>query len=76
MPFEFHSYDGKAETEALIDSGATGNFIDYRWVIQHRLGTQTLAEPIPVHNVDGTQNKAGLIRRYTDVMMTRGSKTE
>ena len=62
MPFDFHSYAGKAEEEALIDSGATGNFIDFRAVLKHRLGTKKLDVPIAVHNVDRTVNKAGYIR--------------
>src|SRR5882757_2411431 len=48
---------------ALIDSGATENFLDPRIMIRLRLPTERLAQPRTIHNIDGTQNKAGSIRR-------------
>jgi len=32
MKFDLHTYKGKVEEIALIDSGAMANFIDYRTV--------------------------------------------
>jgi len=32
MKFDLHMFKGKVEEIALIDSGATANFIDYRMV--------------------------------------------
>jgi hypothetical protein len=46
---------------ALLDSGATGMFIDRDYVKANRLTTRTLSTPIPVYNVDGTPNEAGSI---------------
>src|SRR5882757_9837997 len=48
---------------ALIDSGATENFLDPRIIIRLRLPTERLAQPRTIHNIDGTQNKTGSIRR-------------
>ena len=48
------------ETKALIDCGAEGKFVDSSlidWKQVHRL-----KKPIPVHNVDGTSNKAEALR--------------
>ena len=45
-----------AEEWALLDSGATENFIDAKTVIKMRLGTQKLAIQRPVYNVDGSPN--------------------
>ena len=42
---------------ALVDSGATGRFIDRNYVKANRLITWTLSIPIPVRNVDGTTNE-------------------
>jgi hypothetical protein len=33
IPFDFKTYMAKAEETALIDSGATENFIDYQTVV-------------------------------------------
>ena len=57
-----------AETKsmtALLDSGATGMFIDREYVKKSGFTTRTLSNPIPVCNVDGTPNEAGSI---TDVV--------
>jgi hypothetical protein len=37
------------------------NFLDYRTAIQWRVKTHQLAKPREVFNIDGTQNKAGII---------------
>ena len=54
---------------ALIDSGATGLFIDREYVNQSRLKTRILTKPVPVYNVDGTPNEAGSIREVVDVVL-------
>ena len=42
---------------ALLDSGATGLFIDKDFVKNNHLTTRPLTRPIPVYNVDGTPNR-------------------
>ena len=54
---------------ALLDSGATGLFIDATYVEQHRLTTRPLTHPIPVYNIDGTRNEAGSIRSVVDLVL-------
>ena len=76
MPFSFHTYLGKAEERALIDSGATDNFIDYKTVARLRLGSKKLRQPRPVRNVDGSPNKAGTISRYCDLVVQKGQQKE
>jgi hypothetical protein len=44
----------KRHTQALIDCGATGCFIDIKWVKLNNIPTCPLTKPIPVYNVDGT----------------------
>jgi len=47
--------------KALLDSGATGIFMDKRMAIRHRFKLQKLKRPIMVRNVDGTNNSRGAI---------------
>jgi len=60
----------ESSTEAMVDTGATGDFIDQDFVTQAKLLTHQLSRPIPVYNVDGTLNKAGSIHEVVDVVMT------
>ncbi|KAF8331729.1 uncharacterized protein EI90DRAFT_2919858 [Cantharellus anzutake] len=46
---------------ALLDSGATGNFVSPKFVRKHGLEMTPLPQPIPVCNIDGTPNKNGAI---------------
>jgi len=52
---------------ALLDSGATGLFIDPEFVQQNCLTMWLLARAIPVYNVDGTPNEQGAIHDIVDV---------
>ncbi|KAF7377638.1 hypothetical protein MSAN_00186600 [Mycena sanguinolenta] len=48
-------------TNALVDSGATSlGYADTDFVTQNRIPTTHLVRPIPVFNVDGTPNEAGI----------------
>jgi len=67
--FVLSHYRGQAEETALLDTGATENFIDYKTVARLRLGTQKLTIPRPVFNVDGTNNHHGTITHACDLMV-------
>jgi len=47
--------------KALLDSGATGMFMDKRTVAKHGFRLQKLEKPIAIRNVDGTNNSRGAI---------------
>jgi len=57
-------YGKKVQTKALVDLGATTNFIDRVIVENNNLVTHKLANPYYVINADGTPNKAGQITEY------------
>jgi predicted aspartyl protease len=59
----------KHTTQALIDSGATGMFIDGEWARSNNIPTRKLEFPIPVFNVDGTPNAAGQISEVADIVL-------
>ncbi|KAI5121090.1 hypothetical protein M0805_001948 [Coniferiporia weirii] len=65
IPITIIVHDQNVSTNALIDSGAEGKFIDAKFVIKHQIPTKTLARPIHVRNVDGTPNQHGTITRFT-----------
>lgn len=54
---------------ALLDTGATGLFIDSRFVASERLTTCPLTWPAAVYNIDGTPNEGGTIRHVVDLIL-------
>jgi Retroviral aspartyl protease len=54
---------------ALLDSGATGLFIDRDFALAEKLTMRLLTCPAPVYNVDGTPNEGGAIRKVVDVIL-------
>jgi len=54
--------------KALLDSGATGSFIDRDFVRSKEINTRTLSHNIPVFNVDSFPNEAGQISEVIDVL--------
>jgi len=64
IPVTLWVYRKKVQTEALVDLGATTNFVDRVVMENNNLVTYKLANPYYVINVDGTPNKAGYITEY------------
>jgi hypothetical protein len=59
----------KHRTNALVNSGATGLFMDSEYVHANAINTHQLSSPIPVFNVDGSANEAGEIREVAEVIL-------
>jgi len=55
--------------KALLDSRATGNFIDRDFVCTKGINTWSISRPIPVYNVDGSPNEAGQISKVVDIVL-------
>ena len=66
----------EVNTNALVDCGATGDFIDEGFVERSKIPTWKLSQPIPVYNVDGSPNEAGSITKVTDMIMTYKGHSE
>ena len=47
------------ETTTLVDSGATGNFIDLRLLSLANFPLKRLSQPVGAFNMDGTLNQRG-----------------
>ena len=62
-----HSKSKRADTVALLDSGATENFMSLQYAKYLQLPIKVLSKPQRLFNVDRTQNKAGDLKYYTDL---------
>jgi hypothetical protein len=56
VPISLETEGRKANQQALLDSGATENFLHPKLIEQTGLKTRTLARPKKMRNVDGTLN--------------------
>src|SRR5271154_983505 len=63
-------------TSALLDSGATGMFVNRDFVRKHNIETTPLPQPTSVHNVDGTPNENGLVTEEAHVLLQIRSHQE
>lgn len=64
------------QMKALVDSGATGLFIDQSIVDLHGWNAQPLARATPLYNVDGSPNVTGPITHEIDLMLHFGEHQE
>jgi len=62
--------------EAMVDTGATGDFINQDFVTRAKLPTRKLSQPIPVYNVDRTLNEARSICEVIDMIRTYDRHSE
>jgi hypothetical protein len=76
LKFVFRTVSKTADECALVDSGASENFIDFEVWKGLKIGRFRLKEAIPVHNVDGTPNKQGAIDSYCWLKVKLGRKEE
>jgi hypothetical protein len=74
VPICFESSCRTAKKKALVDSRATENFIDWRLAKALKVQTMLLPRPRKVYNVDGMENKAGVIKWYIKLRVWQGDK--
>jgi gag-polyprotein putative aspartyl protease len=74
LSLTFSSAKKMAAEKALLDSGATENFIDPRMVRKLGIRTVELAQPRTVYNVDGTENQGGQIKELCILNILQGKK--
>jgi len=78
LPVEIRTTDTSKlhSIKALLDSGATGSFIDRDFVRSKGMNTQTLLHNILVFNIDGSPNEAGQISKVVDVVLRYKTHSE
>jgi hypothetical protein len=72
--FTFLSKRGRANERALVDSGATENFMDHSMVRRLGIGTRKLPVPRRIFNVDGTENIAGRLTEFCTLRVCKGNE--
>ncbi len=75
VQFFIHSIAKRAEAVALLDSGATENFMNLSYAKWLKLPIKQLPKPRKLFNVDGTENRSGDLRHYTILNVRTGSTT-
>jgi hypothetical protein len=66
-----------ADKKALVDSGATDNFMHPNFAKRMGLGMKALPKPKKIFNIDNTTNKSGMITHYLDLnVVTKGIHKE
>src|SRR5258707_4486946 len=63
-------------TSMLLDSGATGMFINRSFMQKHQLETTPLPKPILIRNVDGSLNENGSVTEEVHVILCFGCHSE
>jgi hypothetical protein len=69
-----HSRSKRADAMALLDSGATKNFMNLEYTKYLHMPSQRLKEPRKLFNFDGTPNKSGELQFFTDLQVQTGSQ--
>ena len=61
---------------AMVDSGATATFIHRKFVEENKIRTRKLSRPVPLFNIDGTENREGSITHVAVLDLIIGSHSE
>ena len=67
IPVSIHTSYFTADKNALVDSGATNNFIHPNFVARMGIQPKQLERPHKIWNADSTKNKEGMITHYLDL---------
>ena len=71
IPIQVHTVDSNCPLaiKALIDCGATAEFIDHEFVHSHELQTYPVLHPIGLYNADRSPNEIGKITEAIDLVV-------
>jgi hypothetical protein len=68
-----HSVHKRAENVALVDSGATENFLNLEYARWLKLPIKQLPKPRQLFNVNSSINKGGDLQFYTNLVVQMGT---
>lgn len=75
VPIQLKTTTQTAEEFALLDTGATENFVSKSVLTRLGIGTQRLPQPRRVRNADGTDNRIGSISEFADLRVQIGNRS-
>ena len=70
--FYIHSITKRAKAIALLDSGATENFMNLSYAKWLKVPIKRLETPRKLFNMDRTENRSGELRFYMDLQVHTG----
>ena len=70
--FYVYSVTKRAKSVALVNSGATKNFMNLMYAQWLKLPIKQLDQPRKLFNIDGTLNKSGDLKFYTNLEVQTG----
>src|SRR5260370_32814449 len=77
IPVSIRTNYSMADKKALVDSGATDNFMHPHFAERMGIGTRERPNPHKIWNIDGTMNKGGYLTHYIDLdVQTKGIHKE
>jgi hypothetical protein len=76
IPVSVRASYNMADVKALVDSGATDNFMHPNFARRMKIGQRELDKPKNIYNIDDTTNKAGQITHYLNLTVTTRGKTK
>src|SRR6201996_3066092 len=76
IPVSVRASYNMADVRALVDSGATDNFMNPTFAKRMGIGLRPLDKPKNIFNIDNTANRAGQITHYTTLSVTTGGTTQ
>ena len=76
IPIRLIGKQRQKDLVAMVDSGATTKFLHRRFIERNRVQTRKLARPIPLYNIDGTENRDGTISKVAVLDMAVGDHQE
>jgi hypothetical protein len=69
-----HSKSKRAKAIALLDSGATENFMNLQYAKYLQLPIRRLKEPQKLYNINGTPNHSGELQYFTNLQVQMGTQ--
>ena len=76
IPVRLSGKQRHKDITAMVDSGATTKFLNRRFVKDNKVTTRKLKKPIPLYNIDGSENRDGTVSEVAVLDMTIGTHRE
>jgi hypothetical protein len=74
IPLDFVTRRGMVAEKALVDCGANENCIDIKTAQKLGIKPRLLPEPMSIRNVDGTDNRGGMVKYWLPVAIFQGDR--